>query len=488
VSRRFLAFDLGAESGRAVVGQLDGAQLRTREIHRFSNQPVRYNGALQWDILRLWQEMRATLETATTPFQSVGVDAWGCDFALLGERGNLLENPYHYRDSRTDGIMEAVTTQLTRERIYAATGVQFLPFNTLYQLYAACQLTPRLIDSAASIATIPDLFNYWLTGNLRSEVTIASTTQFVDARTRDWATALLFDLNVPTRLLPPLIEPGTVVGTLESRLPAAHRGTHVVAPACHDTGSAVAAVPVGRKVAFLSSGTWSLLGTEVAAPIISDSACQLNFTNEAGVCGTTRFLKNIAGLWLLQACRHRWASAGTDYSYAELVELAADRRYAFAALFDPDHPDFLHPDDMPSAIAAYCRHTGQSEPSSPAAYARAILESLAFKYRVVLESLERLTDTSFEEIRVIGGGARNHVLNQFTADATGRPVVAGPVEATALGNIAVQMLATGSVSSLDEARAIIGESFPAERYEPSNAGQWERQYARFMEYLELTCA
>ena len=193
MSRHFLAFDLGAESGRAVVGQLDGAQLRTREIHRFSNQPVRYNGALQWDILRLWQEMRATLERATTPFQSVGVDAWGCDFALLGERGNLLENPYHYRDSRTDGIMETVTRQLTRERIYAATGVQFLPFNTLYQLYAACQLTPRLIDSAASIATIPDLLNYWLTGNLRSEVTIASTTQFVDARTRDWATALLFD-------------------------------------------------------------------------------------------------------------------------------------------------------------------------------------------------------------------------------------------------------------------------------------------------------
>ena len=488
MSRHFLAFDLGAESGRAVVGQLDGAQLRTREIHRFPNQPVRYNGALQWDILRLWQEMRATLETAPTPFQSVGVDAWGCDFALLGERGNLLENPYHYRDSRTDGIMETVTTQLTRERIYAATGVQFLPFNTLYQLYAACQLTPRLIDSAASIATIPDLLNYWLTGNLRSEVTIASTTQFVDARTRDWATALLFDLNVPTRLLPPLIEPGTVVGTLESRLPATHRGTPVVAPACHDTGSAVAAVPLGRKTAFLSSGTWSLLGTEVAAPIISDSACQLNFTNEAGVCGTTRFLKNIAGLWLLQACRHRWVSAGTDYSYAELVGLAADRRYAFAALFDPDHRDFLHPDDMPSAIAAYCQHTGQSEPSGPAAYARAILESLAFKYRVVLESLERLTDTSFEEIRVIGGGARNQVLNQFTADATGRPVVAGPVEATALGNIAVQMLATGAVSSLAEARAIIGESFPAERYEPSNADQWDRQYARFMEYLELTCA
>jgi rhamnulokinase len=488
VSEQFLAFDLGAESGRAVIGELDGASLRTREIHRFANQPVRHNGSLQWDILRLWQEMRATLEASSTTFASVGVDAWGCDFALLGERGNLLENPYHYRDSRTDGVMDTVTTQLSRERIYAATGVQFLPFNTLYQLYAACQLTPRLIDSAASIATIPDLLNYWLTGKLRSEVTIASTTQFVDTRTRDWATSLLYELDLPARLLPPLVEPGTFIGAIDSGLSATHRGTQVVAPACHDTGSAVAAVPAGPRTAFLSSGTWSLLGTELATPIISEAARELNFTNEAGVCGTTRFLKNIAGLWLLQACRRRWSQERIEYSYAELETAADDQRHAFAALFDPDHPDFLHPDDMPSAIAAYCRHTGQPVPLTPAAFARAILESLAFKYRSVLESLERLTNTSFDEIRVVGGGARNRVLNQFTANATGRRVVAGPVEATALGNIAMQMLATGSVRSLDEARHIIGQSFPVERYEPSNAEQWHREYPRFVEYLELTCA
>jgi rhamnulokinase len=486
--RQFLAFDLGAESGRAVVGQLEGAHLRTREVHRFANQPVRNNGALQWDILRLWQELRATFDAAPNRFASVGLDAWGCDFALLGERGNLLENPYHYRDSRTDGVMDTVTTRVSRERIYDTTGIQFLPFNTLYQLYAACQLTPRLVDSAASIATIPDLLNYWLTGQLRSEVTVASTTQFVDARTRDWATGLLVDLNLPTRLLPALIEPGTVVGTLDGGFAAAHRGTPVVAPACHDTGSAMAAVLVGRKTAFLSSGTWSLLGTEIVAPMISDATRQLNFTNEAGVCGTTRLLKNIAGLWLLQACRQHWGSAGSEYSYAELVTLAADRRYAFGALFDPDHPHFLHPDDMPAAIAAFCRSTDQTEPSNPPAVTRAILESLAFKYRTVLESLERLTSTSFEEIRVVGGGARNRVLNQFTADATGRPVVAGPVEATALGNIAMQMVATGAVSSLAEARAIIDESIPSERYEPSNADEWERHYPRFVEYLELTCA
>lgn len=489
MTARFLAFDLGAESGRAVVGQLDCGTLSIQEVRRFPNEPVRYNGSLQWDILRLWHEMRGALDaTAGTRFASIGLDAWGCDFALLGERGNLLENPYHYRDPRTDGVMESVVARVPRERIYASTGVQFLPFNTLYQLYAACQQTPKLVDSAASLATIPDLLNYWLTGCLRSEYTIASTTQFVDPRSRNWATELLSDLDIPTRLLPPLVEPGTVVGAIGEKLSAAHCGTPVVAPACHDTGSAVASVAAGGRTAFLSSGTWSLLGTEIGAPIVTDCARQRNFTNEGGVCGTTRLLKNIAGLWLLQACRRCWAAAGHEYTYAELVSAAADERTAFGSLFDPDYPDFLHPHDMVSAIAGYCRETGQPAPSTPAAYARAILESLAFKYRIVLDGLEELTGTRVERIHVVGGGVRNRLLNQFTADATGRQVIAGPVEATALGNIAMQMLATGKVSSLSEARAIIERSFPVECYEPSNADRWERHYGRFQEYLELTCA
>jgi rhamnulokinase len=262
----------------------------------------------------------------------------------------------------------------------------------------------------------------------------------------------------------------------------------VIAPACHDTASAVASVAAGGKTAFLSSGTWSLLGTELAAPIVTPGACALNFTNEGGVCGTTRLLKNIAGLWLLQASRRCWAAAGHDYSYEELVTAAADPRYAFRSLFDPDCPDFLHPGDMVAAIASYCRQTEQPEPSNPAACVRAILESLAFKYRVVLASLEQLTGTRFEEIRVVGGGARNALLNQFTADATGRRVVAGPVEATALGNIAMQMLATGSVASLAEARAVIDRSFPVQRFEPANADCWDSHDRRFHEYLELTCA
>jgi rhamnulokinase len=488
VSARFLAFDLGAESGRAVVGQLDDRVLTMREARRFSNHPVRHHGALQWDILRLWQEVRSTLDDAAElRFASIGLDAWGCDFALLGERGNLLENPYHYRDTRTDGVMAAVTSRMSRARVYAMTGVQFLPFNTLYQLYAACEQTPKLIDCAAKLATIPDLLNYWLTGRLCAEFTVASTTQFVDARSRDWATGLLCELNLPTRLLPAMVEPGTVVGQIDKALSAAHAGTPVVAPACHDTGSAVASVAASGTTAFLSSGTWSLLGTELATPIVTPRACELNFTNEGGVCGTTRLLKNIAGLWLLQACRRSWAAPGQDCTYEELIA-AAGQRDAFRSLFDPDCPDFLHPDDMVSAIARYCHRTGQPEPANPPAYARAIFESLAFKYRAVLESLEELTDTHYEEIRVVGGGARNRLLNQFTADATGRRVVAGPVEATALGNIAMQMLATGRVASLAEARAIIDRSFPVERFEPTGAGRWEPHYRRFQKHVELTLA
>lgn len=488
--QRFLAFDLGAESGRAVAAELDRDRLTVRELRRFANEPVRYNGALQWDILRLWQEMRGTFDdSAAIRFDSIGLDAWGCDFALLGEQGNLLENPYHYRDARTDGVMQAVTARVPAERIYATTGVQFLPFNTLYQLYAACQQTPRLIDAAASLATIPDLLNYWLTGQLRAEFTIASTTQFVNARSREWAMDLLCELDLPGHLLAPIVEPGTRIGGLALTLSRAHAGTPVVAPACHDTGSAVAAVPAGGRTAFLSSGTWSLLGTELAAPIVTECARQLNFTNEGGVCGTTRLLKNIAGLWLLQSCRRAWSGEGHNYSYDELIAAAAaDGPSAFAALFDPDHPELLHPENMVTAIAAYCRGTGQAEPASPAAYVRAILESLAFKYRVVLEALETLTGRQFEEIRVVGGGARNRLLNQFTADATGRCVIAGPIEATALGNVAMQMLATGAVRSLDDARAIIDQAFPPERYEPANADRWSEQYPRFQDYAELTCA
>jgi rhamnulokinase len=489
VSAQFLAFDLGAESGRAMLARLRSGALDLNEVCRFPNEAVRQDGSLRWDILHLWREMTRALEhVSADSLDSVGLDAWGCDYALVGERGDLLENPIHYRDNRTDGIMEAVFERVPREKIYSVTGIQFLTFNTLYQLYAACRSTPRLIEAATSLGTIPDLLNYWLTGNLRSEFTIATTTQFVDAHTRSWATDLLGELDIPVRLLVPIVEPGTIVGEIKREVSAQLAGTPVIAPACHDTGSAIASVRAGGTTAFLSSGTWSLLGTEVDAPVITPKARELNFTNEGGVCGTTRLLKNIGGLWLLQACRRCWAASGQNYAYDDLVAAAADDHLSFGSLFDPDDRAFLHPENMVSSIASYCRQTGQAEPSGPPAYARSIMESLAFKYRFVLESLQELTGTRFEEIRVVGGGARNRLLNQFTADATGRAVVAGPVEAAALGNVAMQMLATGAVSSLDEARQIIDRSFPVERFEPRAADRWELHYRRFQEYVELTCA
>lgn len=472
-----------------MLARFQSGVVTLEEICRFANEPVRQNGSLHWDILRLWLEVtRAVDRVSSLRLDSIGLDGWGCDFALLGEQGNLLENPHHYRDARTDGVMEKVFARVSRERIYAETGVQFLPFNTLYQLYAATEHTPKLIDAATTLLSIPDLFNYWLTGRVQAELTNATTTQFVDVRTRSWAADLLSELELPTRLLPELVEPGSIAGPLLSGVSADLAGTPVVVPGCHDTASAVASVRVNGGTAFLSSGTWSLLGVELPAPIVTPKARDLNFTNEGGVCGTTRLLKNISGLWLLQSCRRNWDAAGQSYAYADLVTSAGQTTTAFQSLIDPDHRSFLHPTSMVDSIAKYCRQTGQPEPKSPPEFVRCILESLAFKYRVVLESLESLTGAPIDLIRVVGGGARNRLLNQYTADATGRTVVAGPVEATVLGNVAMQMVATGAVASLDGARDVIDRSFPVERFEPRDADRWQPHYRRFQEYLELTCA
>jgi rhamnulokinase len=477
MTTNYLAFDLGAESGRAVLGHLSNNLIELTEVSRFPNLPVHEPSSLRWDVLRLWSEIRKTLDHPPVPkIESIGFDTWGVDYALIGEKGQLLENPYHYRDHRTEGMVEEVCRIAGRARIYELTGIQFMPINTLYQFYAASRLTPRLLDTADAIVTIPDLFNYWMTGNLGAEYTNATTTQFMNAKTRGWATEIFDALNLPKRLLPQIFEPGTVIGALRH---GAIAGTPVVTPACHDTGSAVAAVATQGKAAFLSSGTWSLLGTEVPAPIMTPRALELNFTNEGGVCGTTRLLKNIGGLWLLQSCRRKWAEAGQEYSYDELLAAAKSETRSFTSLINPDDPAFHSPDNMIVEIDRFCRRTHQSAPDSPGAYTKTILESLAFKYRFVLENLEELIGHRLEEIRIIGGGSKNQLLNQFTADATGRPVIAGPVEATALGNIAMQMLATGAVTSIAEARAIIDRSFPTDRFEPKEADQWDNQYARF---------
>ena len=486
----YLAFDFGAESGRAVLAHLHSGVITTEEIHRFPNHPVEYGGALHWDVARLWFEVRKALSGLDqVPLAGIGVDAWGVDYALLGERGELLQNPYHYRDSRTAGVMEQVFRLVPREEIYRATGIQFMPINTIYQLFAARRDTPQILRAAERLVTIPDLFHYWLTGNAVCEFTNATTTQLVNPVKRAWATELMTRLDLPAHLPSPIVEPGCPIGKLLPRISgsSALSGTPVIAPATHDTGSAVAAISARDGTAFLSSGTWSLVGTELDAPVVTAEALRLNFTNEGGVAGTTRLLKNVMGLWMLQCCRQSWAAQGQPFEYRELIELAA-REKAFAHFVDPDDESFLRPADMPATIDKFCTRTHQPCPPRPGAYVRTILESLAFKYRLVIRNLEHVCGRGIGEIRVIGGGSKNRLLNQFTADATGLRVLAGPAEATALGNVAVQILATGGAGSLKEVRAIVDRSFPTEVFNPRDTGRWDEQAKRFQHYSEMTYA
>ena len=489
-AKNYLAFDLGAESGRAILARWHSGVLTTREVRRFKNEPVELSGSLHWDVRRLWNEIRMTLsQLEETDLSGIAVDAWGVDYALLGENGELLQNPYHYRDKRTTGMMEEVFQKVAKEEIYWTTGIQFMPINTLYQLYAALQETPALLKKARTLITIPDLFHYWLTGKTVCEFTNASTTQLLNPRTRTWARDLIERLGFPAHIWSQIVEPGTLLGKLLPDITHnfVSANTLVIAPAAHDTGSAVAAITARDGTAFLSSGTWSLLGTEMDEPVVTPEALRLNFTNEGGVNGTTRLLKNVMGLWLLQCCRKIWAAHGQDYDHLQLLQLAAAEE-PFRSLVDPDHESFLCPTDMPASIARFCQRTDQPAPTTAAAYARTILESLAFKYRVVLDNLEKLTGRRTERIRVIGGGSKNRLLNQLTADATGKTVFAGPAEATALGNVAVQMMATGAVASLQEARAAIERSYPPEVFEPLVTDKWNQQVERFEHYCEVAYA
>jgi rhamnulokinase len=483
-AKPYLAFDFGAESGRAVLAHLQSGILTTEEVHRFPNEPVSYGGALHWDMPRLWFEVRKALgQLSEVELAGIGVDAWGVDYALLGERGELLQNPYHYRDRRTEGVMEEVFTKVSKQEIYQATGIQFMPINTLYQLFAARRQTPKMLEAAKHLVMIPDLFNYWLTGNAVCEFTNATTTQMVDPVKRTWATDLMQRLGLPAHLPSPIVEPSSIVGTLLADI-AGHTslaGTSVIAPACHDTGSAVAAISARDGTAFLSSGTWSLIGTELDSPVITSDALRLNFTNEGGVNGTTRLLKNVMGLWMLQGCRQSWTARGHRYDYRELIELAS-REASFRQLVDPDDESFLHPADMLAAIDRFCTRTHQPIPQGPGAYVRTVLESLTFKYRLVLRNLEQVSGRRIGQIRIIGGGSKNRLLNQLTANATGRTVLAGPAEATALGNVAMQILATGGASSLQEVRAIVERSFPTEAFEPLDNDKWDEHAERFEQY------
>ncbi len=471
-TRNLLAIDLGAESGRGVLGSFDGSTIRLEVLHRFANGPVATLDSLHWDVLRLHTEILNALRAAAGrgDVAGVGVDAWGVDFALLGRGGTLLGNPRHYRDPHTEGVMERAFRVVPRERIYERTGVQFMRINTLMQSLALREARSPLLDVAENLLMIPDLFHYFLTGMKVNEFTDASTSQLVDPVSRSWAHDLISAFGLPARMFGSIVPPGTVLGPLRAAI-ARDTGlapVPVIAPATHDTASAVAAVPAeaGSSWAFISSGTWSLVGAEVPKPIITPETLAANFTNEGGVAGTTRFLKNVMGLWLVQECRRSWEKSGRTFTYDELTALAAAAPPSPSRI-DPDDPRFLLPADMPAAIAEYCRSTGQPVPTDPGAMIRCCLESLAEKYRWVIERMEALLGRRIDVIHVVGGGCQNGLLCQLTADACRRPVLAGPVEATALGNVLMQAMGLGLIDDVDQGREIVRRSVEVARYEPS---------------------
>lgn len=492
---KLLAVDLGAESGRAMLGQFDGERLTLSEVHRFPNTPVALPSGLHWNTLNLWSEIRAALELANKehPGQlaGMGLDTWGVDFGLLDRTGALLGNPYHYRDGRTDGMVEAAFQRVPREEIFAQTGIQFMQLNTLYQLYAMVRQNSPQLAAAETFLTIPDLLNYWLTGRMGCEFTNATTTQCFDTRRGTWAKPLLERLGIPTHIFPDIIPPGTVLGDLRAAV-AQEAGVSpipVIAPACHDTGSAVAAVPArGGDFAWISSGTWSIMGVETREAVINDLTLACSLTNEGGVNGTYRLSKNIAGLWPVQESRRMWARQGRSLSYAELTDLAAAAR-PLKAVIDPDHNDFLKPGDMPARIQAYCRRTGQEVPETPGEIVRTALEGVALKYRWVLERLERLQGRPLETIHIVGGGTQNRLLSQFAADCTGSTVITGPVEATATGNLLMQLIALGKLASIDEAREVVRRSFDVAVFHPSPHAQaaWDDAYATLLDQMAENC-
>jgi rhamnulokinase len=479
----FLSIDLGASSGRVLLARWDGVRFVLQELHRFPNGAVNVMGHLQWDVLRLWSEIKDGIARYAAqfnePLAGIGVDTWGVDFALLDRAGHLLGNPYCYRDSRTDGMMEKVFQRASRAEIFSQTGLQFMPINTLFQLYSLVEADDPLLAIADTMLLMPDLFHYWLSGRQTAEYTIASTTQMLHCESRTWASSLLNRVGIPTRLLPPLIHPGNLIGELRGEIireTNLKNSAPVIAVGSHDTASAVVAVPsLDEHSAYISSGTWSLVGVEIAEPILDARALRLNFTNEGGVNNTIRLLKNVSGLWLLQECKRHWGDVGWDEVIAH-----AEKSASFKSLINPDAADFLNPADMPQAIRSYCRRVGEPEPDSVGEMARCCLESLALKYRWVIEALETLIGREIKTIRIVGGGSQNKLLCQFTADASGRVVVAGPVEATALGNALVQAMALKQVASLAEARAVSLASSSTEIFTPrqNEKGKWDEGFVR----------
>lgn len=481
----YLACDLGAESGRLMLGTLDDGRLTLTELHRFPNVPLEDEAELHWNIPALLDELRTGLRQAAAlklPIASISTDSWGMDYVLYDEAGAIVEPTYHYRDARTAEGVKRTYARIGWPEIFAETGLQFLPFNTLFQLAAE---SPDRLASADVMLGVGDAFNHWLGGKACYEESLASTTQLYNPRTRTWSPKLLDALQLRADLFPPIVPSGTPLGPLRSELAeeTGLQGVQVVASCSHDTGAAVAAVPgSGDDWAYLSSGTWSLMGVELPKPVINDTVRELNFTNEIGFGGSVRFLKNIIGLWMLQECRREWAKQGRDYDYATLAQLAAAAP-PFAALVNPADPRFVSPGGMPGKITAFCRERGLNAPETPGGFVRCILESLALLYRRTLRQITQVTGRAVSRLHIVGGGSKNALLNQFAANACQVPVVTGPFEATAAGNLLVQAIALGHLPSLDAARDVVRRSFETATVQPADASVWDAAAGRFEKLL-----
>ena len=490
LGEKYVAIDLGAESGRVVLGTFDGTHLDLREVSRFANRLVRLPDGLHWDVLQLWYCIKDSLSKVAAEYgrdlAGIGLDTWGVDYALLDAGGALLGIPYHYRDERTEGVLEILRHYVSEWGLYSVTGLPFTAFTTLSQLLAMRGEGNMPVDSASSLLMMPDLLNYWLCGCKATEATIAGTTQFCNLRTRSWDRDLLELMGIPMDLLQEIVPSGTVLGPISGSVgeEVGLGPVDVIAPACHDTAAAAVAIPsIDESVTFISSGTWSVIARELTAPTISTEAMQARFFNSVGACGRVLLDYNSVGLWALQECRREWHRSGDDWTYDDLTEMAANAR-PLEFTVNPDAPEFFLPGNMLDKVRSYCERSGQGIPSQPDSIVRSLLEGVTFRYRQALEALDRLTGRRAEVVHILGGGSRNALLCQMTADATNRVVLAGPAEATAIATVLLQALARGSLDSLQELREVVIRSCPPVPYEPHPGPLWETGYARFLSLTE----
>lgn len=487
MTKRVLAFDFGASSGRAIIGCFDGDKITLEEVHRFSNDPVSVGGTVYWDVLRLFYEIKQGIIKAKIAggFDSIGIDTWGVDFGLIDSEGKLMENPVHYRDARTVGLVDEAFKTMPKEKLYGITGIQFMELNTLFQLISLKKYRPWMLERADKMLFMPDLFGYMLTGKMCAEYSIASTSQLIDLDKRTWSKEILDAFGIKESVFAPLVQPGTVLGELSKEVceECGVDSVPVISVCGHDTQSAITSVPCeDGDFAFLSSGTWSLFGTELDKPIVNETSMNINITNEGGFDGSTGFLKNIIGLWLIQESRRQWKREGKEYSYADLEKLALAAE-PFKCFIDPDAPEFVPHGNIPERVREFCRKTGQYVPETVGEIMRCIYESLAMKYRLTFEKLRECTERDYPVIHVIGGGTKDGLLCQMTANSCDRTVKAGPIEATVMGNVAVQLMSDGSVKNIGQARKIVADSSELKTFEPKDTDKWAGAYEDFLKVV-----